>query len=158
VVQPQDCCLLCVSLSSNDLVGTAIATLVGAIVPRFWTSSSRPSQHMSEERGVLGSYSDRRSNDGFFSAAIRATRDRAPIAVQGPLTVVPPHVLRPALLRRGYFALYQEQRRQLMTCLSVTSALNEPTFRSPRPLVATLDARDRYTAVIHLQLRSTRET
>ncbi len=135
------------SLSRNDLVGIAIATIAGAVIAE-----------------VL---------DVFF-AAIAAqlrgnrslwelVRTEAPVIVSSvplyaPLVTVLAIAYRdlsplsllmffvPALAAQRLFSLYQEQRRLADDLLSANDRLERANLSFATALVATLDARDRYTA------------
>ena len=137
----------CLSLSSSEYLGIAIATLVGAMVAE-----------------VL---------DVFFAAvAAQVRRTRSPwelirtdapmmlssVPLYAPLVTVlaiaykdfsPLTLLMffvPALAAQRLFALYQEQRRLAVDLISVNERLERANLSFATALVATLDARDRYTA------------
>jgi putative nucleotidyltransferase with HDIG domain len=135
------------SVAGKEIVGLAIATLAGAIVAELL--------------------------DVFFAAVAaqlrgnrriwELLRTEAPISVSAvplyaPLVTVLAIAYRdlspvslllffiPALAAQRLFALYQEQRRLAEDLLSVNERLERANLSFASALVATLDARDRYTA------------
>jgi putative nucleotidyltransferase with HDIG domain len=137
----------CLSFGQNEIVGLAIATLVGASVAELL--------------------------DVFFAAVAaqlrgnrriwELLRTEAPISISAvplyaPLVTVLAIAYRdfspvslllffiPALAAQRLFALYQEQRRLAQDLSSVNERLERANLSFASALVATLDARDRYTA------------
>jgi len=137
----------CLSLSQNEIVGLAIATLVGAIVAELL------------DVFFAGVAAQLRGNRSLWELL----RTEAPISVSAvplyaPLVTVLAIAYRdfspvslllffiPALAAQRLFALYQEQRRLAEDLLSVNERLERANLSFAGALVATLDARDRYTA------------
>jgi putative nucleotidyltransferase with HDIG domain len=137
----------CLSLSNNDIIGIAIATFVGAIV--------------AEALDVIFAAiaAQLRGN----RSMIELVRTEAPIILSsvplyGPLVTVLAIAYRelspfslllffvPALAAQKLFALYQEQRRLADDLQHVNERLERANLSFASALIATLDARDRYTA------------
>ncbi len=137
----------CLSLSSNDLVGIAIATLVGAIVAEvldvFFAAIA------AHVRGTRSPWELIRTDAPMMVSSVPlyaplvtglaiAYRDISPLSLLMFFV--------PALAAQRLFALYQEQRRLADDLLSVNERLERANLSFATALVATLDARDRYTA------------
>ena len=137
----------CLSFSHNEIVGIAIATFAGALVAELLdvTFAAIAAQLRGNRR------------------LLELMRTEAPIIASsvplyGPLVTVlaiayselsPLSLLLffvPALAAQKLFALYQDQRRLADDLLSVNERLERANLSFASALVATLDARDRYTA------------
>jgi len=137
----------CLSLSHNEIVGIAIATFIGALVAELLdvTFAAIAAQLRGNRR------------------LLELMRTEAPIIASsvplyGPLVTVlaiayselsPLSLLLffvPALAAQKLFALYQDQRRLADDLLRVNERLERANLSFASALVATLDARDRYTA------------
>ena len=137
----------CLSLSNNDFAGIAIATLVGAIVAEVLdVFFAAVSAHL---RGNRSLWNFVRTEAPIIPSSVPlyaplvtvlaiAYRDLSPLSLL--LFFVP------ALAAQRLFALYQEQRRLADDLLSVNERLERANLSFATALVATLDARDRYTA------------
>ena len=137
----------CLSLSNNDIVGIAIATFVGAVVAEVLdVIFAAIAAQLRGNRSI-----------------VELVRTEAPIILSsvplyGPLVTVLAIAYRelspfslllffvPALAAQKLFALYQEQRRLADDLLNVNERLERATLSFASALIATLDARDRYTA------------
>jgi putative nucleotidyltransferase with HDIG domain len=132
--------------SSNEIVGVAVATTIGAII--------------GEGLSVLFAATAARVRGRQFAALIRTL---APIVVSSiplyaplvtllviayrdlsPLTL--PLFFVPALAAERLFVLYQDQIRLSEDLLTANERLERANLSFATALVATLDARDRYTA------------
>src|SRR6266498_1522666 len=137
----------CLSLSNSHYIAIAIATLVGAIVAEvldvcFAAIAARV-------RGTRSPWELLRTGAPIIASAVPlytplvtvlaiAYRDLSPLSLL--LFFVP------ALAAQRLFALYQEQRRLADDLLSMNVRLERANLSFATALVATLDARDRYTA------------
>jgi putative nucleotidyltransferase with HDIG domain len=137
----------CLSLSRNDLVGTAIATIVGAIVAEVLDVGF--AAIAAQLRGTRSPWELIRTDAPMIVSSVPlyaplvtvlaiAYRDLSPLSLL--LFFVP------ALAAQRLFALYQEQRRLADDLLSANERLERANLSFATALVATLDARDRYTA------------
>jgi putative nucleotidyltransferase with HDIG domain len=137
----------CLSLSHNEIVGIAIATFAGALVAELLDVIFA---------AIAAQLRGNRS-------LVELVRTEAPIIASsvplyGPLVTVLAIAYRelsplslllffvPALAAQKLFALYQDQRRLADDLLSVNDRLERANLSFASALVATLDARDRYTA------------
>src|SRR3954470_830018 len=137
----------CLSLSHNDIVGIAAATFAGALVAELLDVIFA---------AIAAQLRGNRS-------LVELIRTEAPIIASsvplyGPLVTVLAIAYRelsplslllffvPALAAQKLFALYQDQRRLADDLLSVNERLERANLSFASALVATLDARDRYTA------------
>ena len=137
----------CLSLSNNDIIGIAIATLVGAIVAEVLDVFFA---------GVSAHLRGNRSLSSFIKTEAPIIPSSVPL--YAPLVTVLAVAYRdlspwsllmffiPALAAQRLFSLYQEQRRLADDLLSVNERLERANLSFATALVATLDARDRYTA------------
>jgi len=138
---------LCLSLSHNEIVGIAIATFAGALVAELLDVTFA---------AIAAQLRGNRS-------LVELIRTEAPIIASsvplyGPLVTVLAIAYRelsplslllffvPALAAQKLFALYQDQRRLADDLLSLNERLERANLSFASALVATLDARDRYTA------------
>jgi putative nucleotidyltransferase with HDIG domain len=137
----------CLSLSRNEFLGLAIATLVGAVIAEILdVFFAAVAAHLRRNRSLW-----------------ELIRTEAPVIVSSvplyaPLVTVlaiaykdlsPLSLLMffvPALAAQRLFSLYQEQRRLTVDLLSANERLERANLSFATALVATLDARDRYTA------------
>jgi putative nucleotidyltransferase with HDIG domain len=137
----------CLTLSNNDLVGTAIATLVGAVVAEILdVVFAAIAAHV---RGTRSPWELIRTDAPMMASSVPlyaplvtalaiAYRDLSPLSLL--------MFFIPALAAQRLFALYQEQRRLAVDLLHVNDRLERANLSFASALVATLDARDRYTA------------
>jgi putative nucleotidyltransferase with HDIG domain len=137
----------CLSLSSNDLVGTAIATLVGAIVAEvldvFFAAIA------AHVRGTRSPWELIRTDAPMMVSSVPLYAPLVTVLAIAYRDISPLSLLMffvPALAAQRLFALYQEQRRLADDLLSVNERLERANLSFATALVATLDARDRYTA------------
>jgi putative nucleotidyltransferase with HDIG domain len=137
----------CLSLSSNDLVGTAIATLVGAIVAEvldvFFAAIA------AHVRGTRSPWELIRTDAPMMVSSVPLYAPLVTVLAIAYRDISPLSLLMffvPALAAQRLFALYQEQRRLADDLLSVNDRLERANLSFATALVATLDARDRYTA------------
>src|SRR6266540_3606774 len=137
----------CLSLSSSDFVATAIATLVGAIVAEvldvcFAAVAARV-------RGTRSPWELLRTGAPIIASAVPLYTPLVTVLAIAYKDLSPLSLLLffvPALAAQRLFALYQEQRRLADDLLSVNERLERANLSFASALVATLDARDRYTA------------
>jgi putative nucleotidyltransferase with HDIG domain len=137
----------CMSLTANEVAGIAIATFAGAVVAEVLDVSfaaiaaqlrgnRRLGEFFRTEAPVIASaillYTP------LVSALAIAYRDLSPWSLL--MFIVP------ALAAQRLYALYQEQRRLAQDLLQVNVRLERANLSFASALVATLDARDRYTA------------
>jgi putative nucleotidyltransferase with HDIG domain len=137
----------CLSLAASDFVGTAIATLVGAIIAEvldvFFAAIA------AHVRGTRSPWELIRKDAPMMVSSVPlyaplvtglaiAYRDLSPLSLL--------MFFIPALAAQRLFALYQDQRRLASDLLSVNERLERANLSFATALVATLDARDRYTA------------
>jgi putative nucleotidyltransferase with HDIG domain len=137
----------CISLSSNDLVGIAIATLVGAIVAEvldvFFAAGA------AHVRGTRSPWELIRTDAPMMVSSVPLYAPLVTVLAIAYTDLSPLSLLMffvPALAAQRLFALYQEQRRLADDLLSVNERLERANLSFATALVATLDARDRYTA------------
>jgi putative nucleotidyltransferase with HDIG domain len=137
----------CLSRTTNETAGLAIAVFVGAIVAEvldlFFAAiaahlrgNRRLVEFLRTEAPVIASalllYTP------LVTVLALAYRDLSPWSLL--MFIVP------ALAAQRLFALYQEQRRLAQDLLQVNDRLERANLSFASALVATLDARDRYTA------------
>jgi putative nucleotidyltransferase with HDIG domain len=137
----------CLSLSQTEIVGLAIATLAGAVIAEsldvFFAAVA------AQLRGNRRLWELLRTEAPIIASAVPlytplvtglaiAYRDLTPVSLL--LFFVP------ALAAQRLFALYQDQRRLSEDLLSANERLERANLSFASALVATLDARDRYTA------------
>jgi putative nucleotidyltransferase with HDIG domain len=132
---------------ASTTASVALATPVGALV----------SQGLDVAFAVLAQSIRRRGN------AYEALHELVPLALSAVLLYAPivallalayhelspftlPLFLTPALAAQRLFALYQDQRKLTRDLVDANSALERANLSFASALVATLDARDRYTA------------
>jgi putative nucleotidyltransferase with HDIG domain len=132
--------------SSRHLSGIAIATLVAALALElsdsgFAVLTSR--LRGIDPRDVLGAVLPLASVSVLLYAPLAVLLIAAYERVS-PLTL--PLFLAPALAAQRLFGLYQDQRRLTVDLVAVNDRLERANLSFATALVATLDARDRYTA------------
>jgi putative nucleotidyltransferase with HDIG domain len=134
-------------LAANDIAGIAIATTGGAIVAEAMDvgfaavaaqlrRTRRPSELVAENAPIV--FTSVLLYAPLVTILAIAYRDLSPLTL--PLFVVP------ALAAQRLFVLYQEQRRLADDLRAVNDQLERANLSFASALVATLDARDRYTA------------
>lgn len=137
----------CLSLSSTDLVGIAIATIVGAIVAEVLdVFFAAVSAHL---RGNRSLWEFVRTEAPIIPSSVPLYAPLVTVLAVAYRDLSPLSLLMffvPALAAQRLFALYQEQRRLADDLLSVNERLERANLSFATALVATLDARDRYTA------------
>jgi putative nucleotidyltransferase with HDIG domain len=135
------------SLTTSEVAGLAIATFAGAIVAEVLDVSF--AALAAQLRGNRNGVEFLRTEAPIIASAILlytplvtvlaiAYRDLSPLSLL--MFIVP------ALAAQRLFALYQEQRRLAQDLLKVNERLERANLSFASALVATLDARDRYTA------------
>jgi putative nucleotidyltransferase with HDIG domain len=137
----------CLSLSNNDIIGLAIATLVGAIVAEVLdVFFAGVSAHL---RGNRSLWSFIKTEAPIIPSSVPLYAPLVTVLAVAYRDLSPLSLLMffiPALAAQRLFALYQEQRRLADDLLSVNQRLERANLSFATALVATLDARDRYTA------------
>jgi putative nucleotidyltransferase with HDIG domain len=137
----------CITLSSSDFVGTAIATLVGAIVAEVLdVLFAAIAAHV---RGTRSPWELVRTDAPMMASSIPLYAPLVTVLAIAYRDLSPLSLLMffvPALAAQRLFALYQEQRRLAEDLLRVNDRLERANLSFASALVATLDARDRYTA------------
>jgi putative nucleotidyltransferase with HDIG domain len=134
-------------LISNDLVSVAIATLAGAVV-----SQSLDAVFAAITLRIRGRVSMRETLRTWGPLALSAIPLYAPIVAFlafayediSPYTL--PLFIVPAFSAQQFFVLYTDQRRLTEDLVVANDALERANLSFASALVATLDARDRYTA------------
>jgi putative nucleotidyltransferase with HDIG domain len=135
------------SLPHNEIAGIAIATTVGAVVAELLDVAFAAAA--AKLRGTRSPWDLVRTLAPLIASSVPlyaplvtllaiAYRDLSPLTL--PLFVVP------ALAAQRLFVLYQEQRRLADDLRTVNDRLERANMSFATALVATLDARDRYTA------------
>jgi putative nucleotidyltransferase with HDIG domain len=138
---------LCLSLSRNEIVGLAIATLVGAIIAEFLDVFF--AAVAAQLRGNRRLWELLRTEAPIIASAVPLYAPLVTVLAVAYRDLSPISLLMffiPALAAQRLFALYQEQRRLADDLLSVNERLERANLSFASALVATLDARDRYTA------------
>jgi putative nucleotidyltransferase with HDIG domain len=137
----------CLSLANNEIVGIAIATLVGAIVAEvldvFFAAITA---HL---RGNRSLWELVRTEAPIIPSSVPLYAPLVTVLAIAYEDLSPWSLLMffiPALAAQRLFALYQEQRRLADDLLSANDRLERANLSFATALVATLDARDRYTA------------
>jgi putative nucleotidyltransferase with HDIG domain len=137
----------CLSVVSGDFVGIAIATLVGAIVAEvldvFFAAIA------AHVRGTRSPWELVRTDAPMMVSSVPLYAPLVTVLAIAYRDLSPLSLLMffiPALAAQRLFALYQEQRRLADDLLSVNERLERANMSFATALVATLDARDRYTA------------
>ena len=137
----------CLTLSSNDFVATAIATLVGAVVAEILdVVFAAIAAHV---RGTRSPWELIRTDAPMMASSVPLYAPLVTVLAIAYRDVSPLSLLMffiPALAAQRLFALYQEQRRLADDLLRVNERLERANLSFASALVATLDARDRYTA------------
>src|SRR6266545_3595808 len=137
----------CLSLSQNEIVGFAIATLIGAIVAELLDVSF--AAVAAQLRGNRRLWELIRTEAPIIASAVPLYTPLVTVLAIAYQDFSPVSLLMffiPALAAQRLFALYQEQRRLADDLLSVNVRLERANLSFATALVATLDARDRYTA------------
>jgi putative nucleotidyltransferase with HDIG domain len=139
--------LLCISLTPNEIAGIALATFVGAIVAEVLdVSFAAVAAHLRGNRSALEFL---RTEAPVIASAILLYTPLVTVLAIAYRDLSPWSLLMfivPALAAQRLFALYQEQRRLTQDLLQVNERLERANLSFASALVATLDARDRYTA------------
>ncbi len=137
----------CLSLESSDFVGIAIATLIGALVAEvldvFFAAIA------AQVRGTRTPWELIRTDAPMMVSSVPLYAPLVTVLAIAYRDLSPLSLLMffvPALAAQRLFALYQEQRRLANDLLSVNERLERANLSFATALVATLDARDRYTA------------
>ena len=137
----------CLSLSRNEIVGLAIATLVGAIIAEFLdVFFAAVAAHL---RGNRRLWELLRTEAPIIASAVPLYTPLVTVLAVAYRDLSPISLLMffiPALAAQRLFALYQDQRSLTEDLLSVNERLERANLSFAGALVATLDARDRYTA------------
>jgi len=137
----------CLTLSSSDLVGTALATLVGAIVAEVLDVSF--AAVAAKVRGTRSPWDLIGTLAPLMLSSVPLYAPLVTVLAIAYKDVSPFSLLMffvPALAAQRLFSLYQEQRRLADDLLSANERLERANLSFATALVATLDARDRYTA------------
>src|SRR6266542_1297780 len=137
----------CLSLSQNEVIGFAIATLVGAIVAELLDVSF--AAVAAQLRGNRRLWELIRTAAPIIASAVPLYTPLVTVLAIAYQDLSPVSLLLffiPALAAQRLFALYQEQRRLADDLLSMNVRLERANLSFATALVATLDARDRYTA------------
>src|SRR6266542_1798364 len=137
----------CLSLSQNEVIGFAIATLVGAIVAELLDVSF--AAVAAQLRGNRRLWELLRTEAPIIASAVPLYTPLVTVLAIAYQDLSPVSLLLffiPALAAQRLFALYQEQRRLADDLLSMNVRLERANLSFATALVATLDARDRYTA------------
>src|SRR3954462_12632191 len=137
----------CLTLSGTDFVGTAVATLVGAVVAEILdVVFAAIAAHV---RGTRSPWELIRTDAPMMVSSVPLYAPLVTVLVIAYKDLTPLSLLMffvPALAAQRLFALYQDQRRLADDLLSVNERLERANLSFASALVATLDARDRYTA------------
>src|SRR5215471_18663454 len=137
----------CLSLTTNETAALAIAVFVGAIVAEvldlFFAAIA------AQLRGNRKLVEFLRTEAPVIASALLLYTPLVTVLVFAYRDLSPWSLLMfivPALAAQRLFALYQEQRRLAQDLLQVNDRLERANLSFASALVATLDARDRYTA------------
>jgi putative nucleotidyltransferase with HDIG domain len=137
----------CLTLSSSDFIGTAVATLVGAVVAEVLDIVfAAIAAHV---RGTRSPWELVRTDAPMMVSSVPLYAPLVTVLAIAYRDLSPLSLLMffvPALAAQRLFALYQDQRRLADDLLSVNERLERANLSFASALVATLDARDRYTA------------
>ena len=137
----------CLTLSSSDFVAIAIATLVGAVVAEVLdVVFAAIAAHV---RGTRSPWELVRTDAPMMASSVPLYAPLVTVLVIAYQDLSPFSLLMffvPALAAQRLFALYQEQRRLADDLLNVNERLERANLSFASALVATLDARDQYTA------------
>jgi putative nucleotidyltransferase with HDIG domain len=137
----------CLTLSGNDFLGTAVATLVGAVVAEILdVGFAAIAAHV---RGTRSPWELIRTDAPMMVSSVPLYAPLVTVLVIAYEDLSPFSLLMffvPALAAQRLFALYQDQRRLADDLLSVNERLERANLSFASALVTTLDARDRYTA------------
>ncbi len=137
----------CLTLSSSDFVGTAVATLVGAVVAEVLDIVfAAIAAHV---RGTRSPWELVRNDAPMMVSSVPLYAPLVTVLAIAYRDLSPLSLLMffvPALAAQRLFALYQDQRRLADDLLSVNERLERANLSFASALVTTLDARDRYTA------------
>lgn len=138
----------CLTLSSGShIVGTAIATLVGAIVAEVLDVSF--AAVAAKVRGTRSPWDLIGTLGPLMLSSIPLYAPLVTVLAIAYTDISPFSLLMffvPALAAQRLFSLYQDQRRLADDLLSANDRLERANLSFATALVATLDARDRYTA------------
>src|SRR3954451_19284026 len=137
----------CLTLSGSDFLGTAVATLVGAVVAEVLdVLFAAIAAHV---RGTRSPWELVRTDAPMMVSSVPLYAPLVTVLAIAYQDLSPLSLLMffvPALAAQRLFALYQDQRRLADDLLSVNERLERANLSFASALVATLDARDRYTA------------
>jgi putative nucleotidyltransferase with HDIG domain len=137
----------CLTLSSNDFIAIASATLVGAIVAEILdVVFAAIAAHV---RGTRSPWELIRTDAPMMVSSVPLYAPLVTVLAIAYQDLSPLSLLMffiPALAAQRLFALYQDQRRLADDLLRVNDRLERANLSFASALVATLDARDRYTA------------
>jgi len=137
----------CLTLSGTDFLGTAVATLVGAVVAEVLdVLFAAIAAHV---RGTRSPWELIRTDAPMMVSSVPLYAPLVTVLAIAYQDLSPLSLLMffvPALAAQRLFALYQDQRRLADDLLSVNERLERANLSFASALVATLDARDRYTA------------
>src|SRR3954454_19452263 len=137
----------CLTLSGTDFLGTAVATLVGAVVAEVLdVVFAAIAAHV---RGTRSPWELIRTDAPMMVSSVPLYAPLVTVLAIAYQDLSPLSLLMffvPALAAQRLFALYQDQRRLADDLLSVNERLERANLSFSSALVATLDARDRYTA------------
>ncbi|MFL6006048.1 MAG: HD domain-containing phosphohydrolase [Gaiellaceae bacterium] len=137
----------CLTLSGTDFLGTAVATLVGAVVAEVLdVVFAAIAAHV---RGTRSPWELIRTDAPMMVSSVPLYAPLVTVLAIAYQDLSPLSLLMffvPALAAQRLFALYQDQRRLADDLRSVNERLERANLSFASALVATLDARDRYTA------------
>jgi putative nucleotidyltransferase with HDIG domain len=137
----------CMSLTANEVAGIAIATFAGAIVAEVLDVSFAAVAAQLRGNRRLGEFF--RTEAPVIASAILLYTPLVSVLAIAYTDLSPWSLLMfivPALAAQRLYALYQEQRRLAQDLSQVNVRLERANLSFASALVATLDARDRYTA------------
>src|SRR3954469_24910804 len=137
----------CLTLSGSDFLGTAVATLVGAVVAEVLDVVF--AAIAAQIRGTRSPWELIRTDAPMMVSSVPLYAPLVTVLAIAYQDLSPLSLLMffvPALAAQRLFALYQDQRRLADDLLSVNERLERANLSFASALVATLDARDRYTA------------
>jgi putative nucleotidyltransferase with HDIG domain len=138
---------LCLSRSSKDFVGTAVATLLGAVVAEVLDVAF--AAIAAQVRGTRSPWELLRKDAPMMLSSVPLYVPLVTVLAIAYQDVSPLSLLLffvPAMAAQRLFTLYQEQRRLADDLRQVNERLERANLSFATALVATLDARDRYTA------------
>ena len=138
---------LAASLADGSVETVFAATVVGAfaaqLLDTFFASMTLYLRGTGKVRDYAQTLLPRRRR---ISSALHPGRGRPRHRIPGCFALDLPLFLTPALAAQRLFAMYQEQRRLAEDLSTANEALEQANLSFAAALVATLDARDKYTA------------